>query len=97
MKKITSLFAVLLIVLTNAFAQTDSVKTKLYTAIGISIGHVDPSDASIDNFNKASYPSLEIGLSRKNLSLGAVFGFENLLVSSQTRGFYELKTSISQP
>ncbi len=98
MKKIITLFTTLLIV-ASSFAQTDSAKTKtnFYAAVGISVGHTDSNDASIDNFNKASYPSLEIGLMRKNVSLGAVFGYENMLVSSSTRGFYELKTSVSHP
>ncbi len=33
----------------------------------------------------------------KNLSLGAVFGCENFFVTSSSRKFYELKTSISKP
>lgn len=98
MKKIISLFAVMCIT-TMLFAQADSIKTKtsFYSSIGLSIGHVDPSDAAIDNFNKASYPSLEIGLTRKSVSLGAIFGYENMLVTSDSRIFYELKTSVSRP
>lgn len=98
MKKIVSLFALMVITL-SSFAQSDSSKTKtsFYSSIGVSIGHVDPNDANIDNFNKASYPSLEIGMTRKSVSLGAVFGCENMFVSKGSRGFYELKTSISRP
>ena len=98
MKKITTLFAVLLIT-ASSFAQSDSTKTKtsFYSSIELSIGHVDPSDASIDNFNKASYPSLEIGMTRKSVSLGVVVGCENMFVSSGSRGFYELKTAVSRP
>lgn len=83
----------------SSFAQTDSVKTKtlFYSAIGVSIGNVNSNDESINNFNKASYPSLEVGIIRKNVSLGAVFGYENMLVSSSTRKFYEIKTAISHP
>lgn len=84
---------------TVALSQTDSTKSKTsyYASIGMSIGHVDPNDANIDNFNKASFPSLEIGLMRKNISLGAVVGTENVFASSTTRGFYELKTAVYQP
>jgi hypothetical protein len=85
---------------TCTFAQTsDSTKTKLrpYASIGLSMGHVDPSDPTIDNFNKASYPSVEVGVMGKNVSLGAVFGYENLFAVSSTRKFYELKTAISKP
>ena len=98
MKKIIALLAVVLIT-TNSLAQADSTKTKLkpYASIGLSIGHVDPSDANIDNFNIASYPSIELGLMGKNVSLGAVVGVENIFASSTTRGFYELKTAISKP
>lgn len=83
----------------SATAQTDSTKTKLkpYASACVSIGHDDPNDPAIDNFNKASYPSVELGLSGENVSLGAVFGFENFLVTSDTRPFYELKTSVSKP
>ena len=81
-----------------SFGQTDSTKTKLklYTAIGVSIGHVDKNDESINNFNKASFPSVEIGVVGKNISLGACFGYENILATSTTRMFYELKTSVSK-
>jgi hypothetical protein len=98
MKKIITLLAVVLIT-TNLFAQADSTKTKIkpYASIGISIGHVDPSDANIDNFHKASYPSIELGVMGDNLSLGAVVGCENMFVTSSSRGFYELKTAISKP
>lgn len=98
MKKIAILFSVMLIA-SVTFSQTDSTKTKtnFYTSLGVSVGHVDPNDASIDNFSKASYPSLEVGMTRKNFSLGAVVGCENFFVSSSSRGFYELKTSLSKP
>jgi hypothetical protein len=99
MKKIVTLLAVTMLITTTAFSQTDSTKTKLkpYASVGLSVGHVDPSDSNIDNFNKASYPSVEFGVMGDNVSLGAVFGVENIFASSTTRGFYELKTSISKP
>jgi len=97
MKKIITL--VLVTLSFSVFSQTDSLKTKtsFYTAVGLSIGHVDVNDENSNNFNKASYPSLELGMSRNNWSLGAIIGCENLFVSSSSRGFYELKTSISRP
>lgn len=87
------------LIATTGLAQTDSTKSKTsyYASIGMSIGHVDPNDANIDNFNKASFPSLEIGFMRKNISLGAFVGTENVFASSTTRGFYELKTAVYQP
>ncbi len=99
MKKIIFLFSVLLISV-NSFSQCDSSKCcdlDFYSSVGISIGHVDKSDPGIDNFNKASYPSIEIGFMKNNFALGAVFGCENIFVSSNSREFYELKTSASHP
>ena len=93
------LYAFILVLFSRTLlAQSDSIKTKLkpYVSLGVSIGNVDVSDSSINNFNKASYPSMELGVMGKNISLGAVFGCENFFVSSSSRGFYELKTSISK-
>lgn len=97
MKKIITILMIAFSI--NAISQTDTSKTKTsyYISAGLSIGHVDPNDQNIDNFNKASYPSIELGLCRKNISLGAVVGVENIFVNSSTRGFYELKTAVSQP
>lgn len=79
--------------------KADSTKTKLrpYVSVGISIGNVDQSNSNSDNFNKSSYPAVEAGVMGKNLSLGAVLGCENFFVTSSSRKFYELKTSISKP
>lgn len=94
-------FLMLLIVfsMSTSIAQTNNTKSNLrpYASLGVSIGHVDPSDESINNFNKASYPSIELGIMGENLSVGAVFGCENFFVNSNSRGFYELKTSLSKP
>jgi hypothetical protein len=96
----TKLFSILLFISfsTVAIAQTDSAKTKCklnpYASIGLSIGHVDPSDPNIDNFNKAAFPSIEAGVMGENVSLGAVFGYENFFAVSSARKFYELKTSV---
>src|ERR1035437_8134021 len=97
MKKL--FYIILLIVFQNQIfgqaVKSDSVKTKLrpYLSMGVSIGNVD---AGSDNFNKASYPSFEAGVMGENLSLGAVFGCENFFVTSASREFYELKTSLSK-
>ena len=98
MKKTIMAIAICLMA-TTAFSQSDSTKTKTtaYMSAGISVGHVDQSDQNIDNFHKASYPSFEVGLMRKNISLGAIVGCENMFVSSSSRGFYELKTAVYQP
>ncbi|MBC7865659.1 MAG: hypothetical protein IAF38_21975 [Bacteroidia bacterium] len=98
MKRIISM-SVFIAISFFSSAQTDTAKTKLkpYASLGISIGHVDPNDSTINNFGKASYPSVEFGVMGKNLSLGAVFGCENMFVNSSSRGFYELKTSVSVP
>jgi len=95
MKKIITLALIMLSF--GAFSQKDSTKTKTsyYASIGVSIGNVIQNDQNSDNFNKSSYPSFEIGMMRKNASLGIVIGKENMFASSSTRGFYELKTSLS--
>lgn len=99
MKKIFSLFAILMIATSLSAQCSDTTKsccanTSYYASAGISIGNMN-SDA--DNFNKASYLSVEVGMSRKNVSFGVDFGFENMFVSSSTRKYSELKTSISYP
>lgn len=99
MKKITQLLLIIALVCSvNAFAQNDSTKSKVkpYVSFGLSIGHVDPNDESINNFNKSSFPSVEIGVMGDNISGGIVLGYENIMVSSDTRMFYELKTSVSK-
>lgn len=92
----------LLCATTQLFAQSpaDSAKTSTkiklrpYVSAGVSIGNVNPNDPNIDMFEKASYPSVELGVMGQNVSLGAVFGCENFFVSPASRGFYELKTSV---
>ena len=98
MKKIIILIAACMIAAVTSIAQTDSTKkNKLiyYASLGISISNVNPNDANNNNFNKAAFPSLEIGVSKRNISLGAVVGYENLWATRTTRGFYELKTACS--
>jgi hypothetical protein len=91
-------FLMFVLVSSSFYSQSDSAKTKLkpYVSVGVSIGNVDPSDSLINNFSKASYPSMEIGLSGKYVSIGAVLGCENFFVSSSSRGFYELKAIFSK-
>jgi hypothetical protein len=99
MKKLFYLIA-LLCASIQLFAQSpaDSTKTKLrpYVSVGVSMGNVDPNNPNTDSFDKASYPSFEAGVMGKNISLGAVFGCENFFVSPSSRGFYEVKTSLSK-
>lgn len=96
MKKL--LFVSMIIIFSSALSAQEKKDNKVsyFVSGGISIGHVDPSDESINNFNKASFPSIEFGITRKN-SYSAVFGVENVFATSMTRGFYELKTSVSYP
>lgn len=98
MKKIIMALAICLTA-NIALSQTDSTKTKTtaYMSLNMSISHTDPNDAAIDNFSKSSYPSVEVGLMRKNISLGVILGTENCFTSSATRGFYELKTAVYYP
>ncbi len=77
------------------FAQTDSTSSKIkkYFAAGLSIGNTDP----INNFNYASFPSIEGGIMGKYVSLGAIFGKENMFANKDSRFFYELKSTFFIP
>ncbi len=87
----------------TAFAQennpaTNSKKIRKYFSTGISLGNVQPGNPELDDFSKASYPSLELGiLMDDQLSLGLATGCENFFVSGNSRIFYELKASYSIP
>lgn len=94
MKKIITILCLFAISMTAQNADSTKCKIKPYVSVGVSVGHVDPNDATINTPSKASYPSVEIGGMGKNISLGAVLGYENFLVTSETRPFYELKTSV---
>ena len=98
MNKIFFIFLLISFQIKSQTSNSDSTKTKLkpYVSAGVSIGNVNQSNSNSDNFSKSSYPSLEVGIMGKNLSLGAIIGAENFLVTSTTRPFYELKTSISK-
>lgn len=98
MNKIFFFFLLISLQIKCQTLNTDSTKIKVkpYVSVGISIGNVDQSNSNSDNFSKSSYPSFEVGVMGKNLSLGAIIGAENFLVTSSTRSFYELKTSISK-
>jgi hypothetical protein len=83
MKKLT--FLVLALVSLSAFAQTKSETTK-YLAVGYSIGnHVDGK-----SLDETSYPSLEYGVTRNNLSLGLVVG------RGATRGIAQTGDNLAQ-
>ena len=83
MKKVT--FLLLALVSLSAFAQTKSATTK-YLAVGYSIGNrVDGK-----HFDEISYPSLEFGVTRNNLSLGLSVG------RGQTCGIAQTGDKLSQ-
>lgn len=94
-KKLFLLFAVC--TYARVWAQKDTLPKPVtfYVSAGISISNVNKANPAADNFNKASYPSIEVGLTKKNVSGGIVMGYENMLVDKTTRGFAELKTSFS--
>lgn len=87
-----------MLIAANSFAQccdTTKPKSSYYVSAGISMSN---QDAGPNKFKEASFLSMEIGMSRKNVSFGADFGFENLMMDSvSTRKYYELKTAISHP
>ena len=101
MKKIFRLLLLLIVsnfsAVTTSDAQTTPAKLRPYLSTGISIGNVDASNPGTDNFNKASYPSIEGGIMGKTVGLGLVIGCENFFVTKDSRLFYELKTSVSVP
>jgi hypothetical protein len=59
---------------------TPKVKWSKYVAVGLSIssGNSYENNSNTTTFDEASYPSVEFGFSRENISLGAVIGRGNL-------------------
>lgn len=59
---------------------TSKGKWSKYVAVGLSIsnGNDYGDNANVTTFDMASYPSVEFGFSRENISLGAVIGRGNL-------------------
>jgi hypothetical protein len=63
-------------VVTADTTATTSTKWSKYIAVGFSIsnGNSYENNLNTTTFDEASYPSLEFGFSRENISLGAVIG-----------------------
>ena len=107
MRKIISIFALLLTVVTFAqeapTVETTSSKVTYYASVGLSVTNLQTKDADgntvTSDFEDASYPSVEFGVTKGNLSFGAVVGRGNLNFKNDdvSAYFYELKTSLSQP
>jgi hypothetical protein len=94
MKKL--IIAVFLLLTITSFAQEDSTKSyTVYLAGGLSI-----SNSANSTFGRSSYPSLELGVMKDNLTGGLVVGrsnlsgFDNDVVQNY---WYELKTAVYFP
>lgn len=73
-------------------------KVQFYAAVGVSIGNSGSSNDSASfmaSFKGCSYPSIEFGITKKNLSLGAVFGKSDF--TSDKTYFWESKCSAGTP
>lgn len=102
MKKIL----VLLTLMITAFVSAQEVESKessrlgVYGALGLSIGNSQGSD-----FEHTSYPSVEAGISKDNVTLGLAVGRSNLAdfgkefkdTDNLSNYWYEAKTTVSQP
>jgi hypothetical protein len=94
MKKILSFLFLFISVLMFGQDSTSSKKYTPYVSAGLSI-------SSSNDFSLGSYPSIEIGLSGKNISGGLIFGRSSLKGLGEKSDviasyFYEAKTSISK-
>ncbi len=96
MKKLITLVSVFLIA-TVSFSQVDSTKCSVsgYTSIGLSV-------SNSDDFLLSSYPSIEGGIMRDNLSFGIVLGRGNFVGlgrsdDSINNYYYEGKVTASFP
>jgi len=97
MKKLFYVLFAFIALTISAQAQTDSTKVKTikYISVGLSI-----NPTTNDSFEYSSYPSVEVGITRNDVSYGVVFGRGSLkgLGESQdnfTNYFYEFKMSPS--
>jgi hypothetical protein len=97
MKKLFYVLFAFIALTVTAQAQTDStkVKTTKYVSVGLSI-----NPTTNDSFEYSSYPSVEVGITRNDVSYGVVFGRGSLkgLADSQdnfANYFYEFKVSPS--
>lgn len=96
MKKIITLILVSIGI--TAYCQSDSSKSSIsvYSSIGVSIGNMNTVDSMLNAFGKISYPSAEIGITKKSVSVGAILGLTDMQFKNPT-AYYELKVSISKP
>lgn len=101
MRKLLTVMILMLSVFSYAQTSNDSIvsNTGVYVSGGLSIGNSTGSD-----FEHTSYPSVEAGVYKDNLSLGLVVGRGNLANFGQEfKGsniqnyWYEVKTAVSQP
>lgn len=90
------MFLVIALLSLSAFAQTDStqVKTTMYVGVGLSMSKFDNS------FGETAYPSVEVGVTRNDVSYGVAFGRTSLkgFASKEDMSsnyFYEVKVAPS--
>lgn len=107
MKKIILLLSLMLT--STIFAQeatTETPKVSYYTSVGVSIPNLNSTSVENGNtvttnsqFTDVAYPSLEFGVTKGNLSLGAIVGRGSLNFSEDAirNYYYELKSAVSQP
>lgn len=107
MKKI--IFLLSLMLTSTMFAQeatkteTPTSKVSYYASVGLSIPNLQTKDANGDtstaDFVDAAYPSVEFGVTKGSLSLGAIVGRGNLNFKEDAvrNYYYELKAAVSQP
>lgn len=95
MHKRLKIFSLLLLVSCSLSAQETKENTYgAYGSVGVSIGN-----SNEDTFQNTSYPSVEVGVTKENLSLGLAFGkssfdFKNKSLNSY---WYEIKFVPSTP
>ena len=100
MKKILVLCALMI----SAFVSAQEVESKevskvgYYGALSLSVGNSSGSD-----FKHTSYPSVEAGITKDNMTLGLAVGRSNLadfgkeFTDNLSSYWYEAKTTVSQP
>jgi hypothetical protein len=91
MKKI--LVMVMMLMTTLTFSQDSTISVSPYISAGLSMSNGD-------DFKTSSYPSVEAGIMVENISIGGVFGRNNLLSTSPEtidNYWWEVKTAVSYP
>lgn len=90
------LFFIFLSILTfTGYSQSDSCLS-IYGSIGISVGNINPNDPMLNSPEKVSYPSLEIGITKQSVNVGAIVGLTDFRLNTPIL-YYELKASLSIP